>query len=208
MRSELQAETSRENGAKSRGPVTPEGKQKVSQNAVKHGLCGETHLLRTDDVAAYDKLVAIIFKKWGPETDAEKLVVQAIAIAEWRLLKISVIEDKIWASSDEAEDVIFRQNQKELHNLRLNEGKIQRQLERKVKEFKELRAEREIVQTAHINKVIASVTTEGVKPMACVGFEFSWEYLVARQTFTKFAPLADPVHFDRAWSNKSLKMPN
>ncbi len=71
-RSEEQKNASRENGAKSQGPVTPEGKQRVSQNARKHGLTSPLNLVAAEDEAAYDHLVAAIFQYYNPKGTGRK----------------------------------------------------------------------------------------------------------------------------------------
>jgi hypothetical protein len=48
MRTERQIQASRANGARSRGPVTAEGKRNSSRNAVKHGWLAETIVLKSE----------------------------------------------------------------------------------------------------------------------------------------------------------------
>ena len=48
-RTPAQIEASRRNGARSRGPVTEEGKFRASRNALTHGLTAMEHLVLEDE---------------------------------------------------------------------------------------------------------------------------------------------------------------
>jgi len=48
-RSPAQIEAGRRNGARSRGPVTLEGKARCSRNALKHGLAALHHFVLEDE---------------------------------------------------------------------------------------------------------------------------------------------------------------
>ena len=225
MASEAQILANRRNAQLSRGPVTPAGKEAVSRNALKFALTGKTVLLPEDDIAEYQKFVAIIFERFHPETEPEKLVIQTIADTEWRLRRIPMIESGIFClgrmenehTFDHIEpcpeknviidSAIYHTYQLTLANLTLQQSRLQRQLERRTAEFKELRKERELIQTAYNNMVMASIMGSGARPLAAVGTEFSYEFLKARVEFVHYAPGADVAVFDRAWRDKKAKTP-
>ena len=61
------AEASRQNGAKSRGPKTAEGRARSAQNALKHGMRAQKHLVLPDeDAAEFDALEAALVEELAP----------------------------------------------------------------------------------------------------------------------------------------------
>ena len=86
---ERQRETARDNGTKSLGPVTAEGKQRVSQNAIKHGL--STPSLLTPDILLpgespdrFRHLNADILERLVPADELELAFAETFIMARWR----------------------------------------------------------------------------------------------------------------------------
>jgi hypothetical protein len=88
MPTERQIEASRVNGAKSRGPVTPEGKRNSSANAIKHGLLAETVVLKGELEERFLEVIAEIDQELQPETPIEHALVEKMAVARWRQLRL------------------------------------------------------------------------------------------------------------------------
>src|SRR5215831_8180950 len=78
-----QADANRRNSLHSTGPVTPEGKRKASLNALRHGLTGQTVVLPSDDLAAYQKSCAQFHAELKPKGLLEAKAVQTIADTYW-----------------------------------------------------------------------------------------------------------------------------
>src|SRR4051812_7352231 len=84
-RSRAQIETSRRNGARSKGPVTPDGKERASRNALKHGLTATHHLVLDDEVPdALDALIATVVEETGAASEIEAHLARRLAIALWK----------------------------------------------------------------------------------------------------------------------------
>jgi hypothetical protein len=83
------AQIARQNGAKSKGPVTVEGKYRSSRNAIATGEHGELHkedlppfffLLSTDDRSAYLRAFQAPMRHLKPQSGFEQGLVRRMAI--------------------------------------------------------------------------------------------------------------------------------
>jgi len=94
MESDLKSETARANGAKSRGPTTPEGKEKSSRNALKHGLTAGAGniLLDCEDPDEFEQMFNKLLGIHEPVTPAEKDLVEEMVAARWRTRRMWTIE--------------------------------------------------------------------------------------------------------------------
>lgn len=92
LNNDLKAETSRRNGAKSRGPKTTEGKARSSRNALKHGLSSATVVLSNESQELYDQLLTAYRTEWDPQGQTENDLLVHLVNAEWRLRRIAAIE--------------------------------------------------------------------------------------------------------------------
>ena len=73
----------RANTQKSTGPRTEAGREKVAQNAVKHGLCGRFYVLPGEDQAEYNGLLERFLQAEKPADDVERELVAKMARHTW-----------------------------------------------------------------------------------------------------------------------------
>ena len=92
MSSERRIRSSRENGAKSRGPKTTEGKLRSSRNAIKHGLLSEIIVLPTEPAERFLQLSTELEDEFRPSTPFQRLQVESIAACAWRIRRVWALE--------------------------------------------------------------------------------------------------------------------
>jgi hypothetical protein len=93
--SEAQWEANRANALHSPGPTTPEGRQRSSLNAMKHGLAGRTVVLPKEDKGEYRAFCKRMIDSLHPATPVEEELAQSIADQYWRLRRVRAIEEGI-----------------------------------------------------------------------------------------------------------------
>jgi hypothetical protein len=92
------AEASRRNGAKSKGPKTPEGKERSAQNALKHGLRAQKHVvLPSESAAEFAALEAALLEELAPDGALQSVLAQRVVAAVWRLERAERLEAELFA---------------------------------------------------------------------------------------------------------------
>src|ERR1035437_7951444 len=89
------AEINRANSLHSTGPITEAGKQRSSLTALRHGLTGQTVVMPTEDLQAYQCHMAAFAEEYHPKGATEAQLVQALADASWRLNRVAALEANI-----------------------------------------------------------------------------------------------------------------
>jgi len=107
MSSDLKIQTSRANGAKSRGPATPEGRAKSSRNSLRHGLSAKSILLPAESHEQFQLLLDAHIQQFQPANPVEMDLVEAMALSRWRLRRIWAIETSLLSNelTRRAEDI-------------------------------------------------------------------------------------------------------
>ena len=84
MATENQIRANRANAAKSRGPKTPAGIARSSQNARKHGLHAFAVLAAGEDDTAFHASLDSYAARFQPADDVEAHLVEDLAVAAWK----------------------------------------------------------------------------------------------------------------------------
>ena len=92
MSTAAQQQANKQNAKHSTGPRTAEGKQRSSQNALKHGLCALDPLIPGEDPEAFQEHFCEIELDLQPASAIESQLVEQIADVSWRLKRLSRIE--------------------------------------------------------------------------------------------------------------------
>ena len=145
--------------SKSTGPRTPEGKERSSHNALRHGLTGRIVVLPSEDMNVYQAFCKELMADLAPETAVERQYAQTFCDTQWRLNRARSIEDsmltlghfegatvpgvdrpEIQAALTAAK--VFRNDSKSFMNLTLYEQRLQRTQKEALRQLEELQAKR------------------------------------------------------------------
>ena len=136
----------RANARHSTGPRTQSGKQRSSQNALRHGLTARAALLPTEDPDAYQRHVEQFLDEYAPATPTETQLVHEIANTAWRLNRIPLLEAELLAQSPNPQSLITH-----LATLGLYGSRLSRQFQKALDQLLDIQ-EAQRVRRAPPNK--------------------------------------------------------
>jgi len=87
-----QISANQKNAQLSTGPRTPEGKAAASKNAFKFGLTSKQIVLPSEDPDEFESLHNGLLNQWDPRTDGERMLVDDMAAARWRIRRIDKVQ--------------------------------------------------------------------------------------------------------------------
>jgi hypothetical protein len=130
----------------STGPRTEEGKQRSSQNALKHGLFAtKSFLLPGESQEEFDKLLYRYHREYQPKGATEEDLVLHLAHTEWRRRRIPILEADSIEISLESGDA----ERKFMHTYSIYDQRFNRILQSTLKTLGEIQARRKKENAVH-----------------------------------------------------------
>jgi len=160
-----QFEANRRNSQKSTGPKTPEGKSAVSMNALRHGLRARTVVLPGEDPTEFHQLCDDLEIEWHPQSRTEQFYVEQMAISQWKLTRMEVVEVNIFKDSD-AKSQLSRLDQLWQAECRLERSysRAQRELQCLQKSRPEHVPNPEEAEEAKVGQAVSPVEQDAAPP--------------------------------------------
>jgi hypothetical protein len=142
------AEINRSNAQHSTGPRTDAGKQRSSQNALRHGLTARSAVIPSEDPAAYQRHCRQFMDEYQPATPTETQLVQQLADTSWRINRIPLLEADVLeraqspAPSPEPPAFDIVDAHRLIANLTLNSTRLSRQFQKSLDQLRDIQLER------------------------------------------------------------------
>ena len=201
----------RANAQHSTGPNTPEGKQRSSLNALRHGLTGQIVVMPGEDLEAYQRRLASYTQAYRPVGPAEEDLVQALADTAWRLNRVAAMETNLLSlgattsGADSIQDAFsivaaLESQSKALSNLSMHTQRLSRQFERTIKLLHELQKTRKEEEQRDLDNLLDIMEMQKDKgeiyDASKDGFVFSDQQIaVARQFRTRNHRHEEALHY-------------
>jgi hypothetical protein len=140
MASTIQLTANQANAQHSTGPRTDEGKARVSQNALRHGLTARHLVIRDDEHEEYADLLNSLSSELDPQGAVETIAFHELLHAAWSLHRFRRIEAE--ASRGSVEDFTDPATTTVLDRLSRYQARAQRAWQRALHELRDLQTNR------------------------------------------------------------------
>ena len=203
------------------GPRSEEGKARAKMNALRHRLSGRIVVLPSEDMGLYLKFSQEFVDSLYPATPLESELAQTVADGYWRLKRFRTVEEGMLAMGhyekegdfDAATEEVhsaftaakaFRANSQAFVNLSIYEQRIQRGIEKSMKQLREIQSERKERRNAEMPEILRLRDFNKMKNLPYEplvdGFVYSSaeiEIEAHRRNRREQAQSAQSVHFNR-----------
>jgi len=163
MATQAQITANQLNSLKSKGPVTPEGKQAVRFNALKTGIHATQVIVTGESPEEFEAFAQALRDTWNPADLVESAFVDRLIHNSWRLDRLRIAEAQIWdrAVAAGAADFgeAFERTEKLLGRLQRQLASIERSLSQATRDLERLQAARAKAE-AQLPKPLAPVAKQ------------------------------------------------